>query len=29
MLIIAYILVYWNESSAIITSGAMVGSFLG
>ncbi len=29
MLIIAYILVYWNESSTIITSGAMVGSFLG
>lgn len=29
MLIIAYILVYWNKSSAIITSGAMVGSFLG
>ena len=29
MLIIAYILVYWNESSAVITSGAMVGSFLG
>lgn len=29
MLIIAYILVYWNKSSAVITSGAMVGSFLG
>lgn len=29
MLIIAYILVYWNESSAVITSGAMIGSFLG
>lgn len=29
MLIIAYVLVYWNESSAVITSGAMVGSFLG
>ncbi|PFJ17086.1 polysaccharide biosynthesis protein [Bacillus cereus] len=29
MLIIAYILVSWEKSSTFITSGAMVGSFLG
>ncbi|EEK52177.1 Polysaccharide biosynthesis protein [Bacillus cereus ATCC 10876] len=29
MLIIAYILVSWDKSNTVITSGAMVGSFLG
>ncbi|PGS77896.1 polysaccharide biosynthesis protein, partial [Bacillus anthracis] len=29
MLIIAYILVLWDKSNTVITSGAMVGSFLG
>ncbi len=28
MLIIAYILVSWDKSNTVITSGAMVGSFL-